>query len=107
MHILLVSDAWHPQINGVVRTLDTTRAIVEEKGHTFSRITPDQFRINMRTSSPPLPCIKPLIKIHFSYQLGRQSHILHHILGLTCPCWCLRLSRRLTPQRVPPTILGD
>ena len=32
MHILLVSDAWHPQINGVVRTLDTTRAIVEEKG---------------------------------------------------------------------------
>ncbi len=47
MHILLVSDAWHPQINGVVRTLDTTRAIVEDKGHTFSRITPDQFRINL------------------------------------------------------------
>ena len=47
MHILLVSDAWHPQINGVVRTLDTTRAIVEDKGHTFSRITPDQFRIHM------------------------------------------------------------
>ena len=23
MNILIVSDAWHPQINGVVRTLDT------------------------------------------------------------------------------------
>ena len=55
MHILLVSDAWHPQINGVVRTLDTTRAIVEEKGHTFSRITPDQFRINM-----PMPMYKEI-----------------------------------------------
>ena len=39
MHILLVSDAWHPQINGVVRTLDTTRAIVEDKGwHLTGRI---------------------------------------------------------------------
>lgn len=47
MHILLVSDAWYPQINGVVRTLDTTRKIVEEKGHTFSRITPDMFDVNM------------------------------------------------------------
>ena len=47
MHILLVSDAWYPQINGVVRTLDTTRKIVEDKGHTFSRITPDLFDINM------------------------------------------------------------
>lgn len=24
MHILLVTDAWYPQVNGVVRTLDTT-----------------------------------------------------------------------------------
>ncbi|MGC6512262.1 MAG: glycosyltransferase family 4 protein [Parvibaculales bacterium] len=33
MRILIVTDAWHPQINGVVRTLDTTRRTLEAMGH--------------------------------------------------------------------------
>lgn len=33
MRTLIVTDAWHPQVNGVVRTLDTTRQHLEAIGH--------------------------------------------------------------------------
>jgi glycosyltransferase involved in cell wall biosynthesis len=41
--ILFITDAWHPQINGVVRTLSTTGRELERMGHTVSFIGPDQF----------------------------------------------------------------
>jgi glycosyltransferase involved in cell wall biosynthesis len=43
MRIALVSDAWAPQVNGVVRTLTTTVAMLREQGHEVETITPDQF----------------------------------------------------------------
>src|SRR3546814_4238890 len=42
--ILLASDAWFPQVNGVVRTLSRVRAELEAQGHVFEVICPDQFR---------------------------------------------------------------
>ncbi|WP_422367086.1 glycosyltransferase family 4 protein [Pelagibius sp.] len=44
MRILLASDAWFPQINGVVRTLSRVRQELEAEGHVFEVIAPDQFR---------------------------------------------------------------
>lgn len=44
MKITLVSDAWTPQVNGVVRTLQTTIAMLEQAGHAVHTITPDLFR---------------------------------------------------------------
>ncbi len=44
MRIALVSDAWRPQINGVVRTLETTVGKLRSRGYTVETITPDQFR---------------------------------------------------------------
>ena len=44
MKLALVSDAWTPQINGVVRTLTTTVGKLRERGHMVETITPDQFR---------------------------------------------------------------
>jgi glycosyltransferase involved in cell wall biosynthesis len=41
MHILIVTDAWPPQVNGVVRTLQTTGAKLRERGHKVSFITPE------------------------------------------------------------------
>ncbi|WP_019833905.1 glycosyltransferase family 4 protein [Sphingomonas sp. PR090111-T3T-6A] len=43
MRIALVSDAWAPQVNGVVRTLTTTVAMLRGQGHVVETITPDQF----------------------------------------------------------------
>lgn len=44
MKILIVSDAWYPQTNGVVRTLDMVRGELRRQGHAIVMITPDQFR---------------------------------------------------------------
>lgn len=44
MKILFITDAWHPQINGVVRTLSTTGHELEKMGHRVGFIGPDQFR---------------------------------------------------------------
>jgi glycosyltransferase involved in cell wall biosynthesis len=44
MKLALVSDAWAPQVNGVVRTLGTTVAKLRSRGETVETITPDQFR---------------------------------------------------------------
>ena len=43
MRITLVSDAWTPQVNGVVRTLSTVVDLVTARGHRVQTITPDRF----------------------------------------------------------------
>lgn len=43
MRIQIVTDAWHPQINGVVRTLTHTAGELERMGHTVSLVTPALF----------------------------------------------------------------
>lgn len=44
MRIALVSDAWLPQVNGVVRTLTTVAREAAALGHEVRPITPDHFR---------------------------------------------------------------
>ena len=44
MRIALVSDAWRPQVNGVVRTLSAVTEIASMRGHRIGMITPDRFR---------------------------------------------------------------
>ena len=54
--ILLVTDAWAPQVNGVVRTLETIIKKLEEKGLEIKVISPDMFQ------TLPLP-IYPEIRL--------------------------------------------
>jgi len=44
LRILLVTDAWEPQVNGVVRTLKTTARELTAMGHEVRFLTPQQFR---------------------------------------------------------------
>jgi len=44
MRILIATDAWEPQVNGVVRTLTRTVAELQAMGHTVEVIEPGQFR---------------------------------------------------------------
>ena len=41
--ILIATDAWHPQVNGVVRTLDTTAATLRALGHVVEVVEPSGF----------------------------------------------------------------
>ncbi|NDH70744.1 MAG: hypothetical protein EBY54_05160, partial [Proteobacteria bacterium] len=43
MKILIATDAYFPQVNGVVRTLHETGEILKSQGHTIEYITPQLF----------------------------------------------------------------
>lgn len=44
MKIMIVTDAWEPQVNGVVRTLKATRTELTAMGHEVDFLTPLEFR---------------------------------------------------------------
>ena len=44
MNITIVTDAWAPQVNGVVRTLEATRDELVRLGHHVAIIAPDSYR---------------------------------------------------------------
>jgi glycosyltransferase involved in cell wall biosynthesis len=41
--ILIATDAWHPQVSGVVRTLDTTAQVLREWGHEVELVEPSPY----------------------------------------------------------------
>ncbi|MCR5871406.1 MULTISPECIES: glycosyltransferase family 4 protein [unclassified Sphingomonas] len=43
MRIAIVTDAWEPQVNGVVRTLQSVKRVLEAQGHQVRVISPDLF----------------------------------------------------------------
>ena len=55
MKILIVTDAWYPQVNGVVRTLDETSKELKKLGHEVKLITPEGF---LTIPCPTYPEIK-------------------------------------------------
>lgn len=44
MRIMIVTDAWEPQVNGVVRTIKSTRRELQSMGHTVDILSPLEFR---------------------------------------------------------------
>jgi glycosyltransferase involved in cell wall biosynthesis len=44
MKIMIVTDAWEPQVNGVVRTLKQTMHELKKMGHSIEMITPLEFK---------------------------------------------------------------
>jgi 3-deoxy-D-manno-octulosonic-acid transferase len=59
MKLLIVSDAWFPQTNGVVRTLEETARELERMGHTVKIVGPEK---SWRTFAAPT---YPEIKLEF------------------------------------------
>jgi glycosyltransferase involved in cell wall biosynthesis len=54
VRILIATDAWHPQVNGVVRTLATTADHLARRGHRVDIVSPDQFRTVPLPSYPEI-----------------------------------------------------
>ncbi|WP_255987462.1 glycosyltransferase family 4 protein [Chitinolyticbacter albus] len=63
MKILIVTDAWEPQVNGVVRTLKQTRHELTQMGHTVELLTPQEFKT--------FPC-PTYPEIRLSWRPGRK-----------------------------------
>ncbi|MGY6629766.1 MAG: glycosyltransferase family 4 protein [Wenzhouxiangella sp.] len=94
MKILIVTDAWAPQVNGVVRTLETTRAMLERFGHQVEVLSPEgqatlpcpgygEIRLTLRPWRAVRDCLS-----------GCQFDAIHIAtegpLGLAARRWCLR-----------------
>ena len=62
MKILLITDAWHPQINGVVRTLDQTVSNLRLRGHEVEVIAPSDDYFTL-----PLPTYPDIRLAPFAY----------------------------------------
>ena len=97
MHLALVTDAWAPQVNGVVRTLQRTKAELERLGHQVDTISPDQFRTIPCPTYPEIRlALWPGRKVYRELDALKPDAI--HIstegpLGRAARAWCLK--RRL------------
>lgn len=92
--ITIVTDAWHPQVNGVVRSLDSTIEEMRRLGHDIMLVTPDRFR------NIPLPSY-PEIRIALTRystvakEIDKFQPSFVHIategpLGFYARKWCLK-----------------
>jgi glycosyltransferase involved in cell wall biosynthesis len=64
MKILIVSDAWLPQINGVVQTFLMTKNLLEKMGHEVKMVTPELFRTIPCPTYPEIRlALRPVKKI--------------------------------------------
>ena len=59
MRILIATDAWHPQVNGVVRTITTLARTVSKFGATIEFLTPEGFLTLPLPTYPGLRCAVP------------------------------------------------
>ena len=92
--ILFATDAWHPQVNGVVRTLDTTVRTLRAAGHTVEVVEPSAYR---QVGVPFYPEIRLALTLprHVERRVRefRPDHV--HVstegpLGLIVRRYCLR-----------------
>ena len=100
MRIALVTDAWLPQVNGVVRTLASVTGELRAMGHEVELIAPDRFR---SFPCPTYPEIR--LALAGSRSVGRllaefapdAIHIsTEGPLGWAARNWCLRQRRSFT-----------
>ncbi len=97
---MIVTDAWLPQINGVVSTLAQTAAWLGRFGHEIRMITPRDFRSVACPTYPEIRLsIRPYRNVEHSI-LAFQPQALHIAtegpLGLSARRFCLRHGMRFT-----------
>jgi len=94
LRILIVTDAWEPQVNGVVRTLKTTARELHTMGHEVRFLTPLEFRT---LACPTYPEIRlslfPQGKVNRTIR-EFDADVLHIAtegpLGMAARRWALR-----------------
>lgn len=94
MRILLVSDAWAPQVNGVVRTLEKTRETLLGFGHEVQVLSPEGYRTLPCPSYPEIRlALRPGKAVRDAFEQGPFDAV--HIategpIGMAARRWCMR-----------------
>lgn len=98
--ILIVTDAWHPQTNGVVRCLDNVGRQLRGRGHDVQYLTPERFWTVPLPTYPEIRLsLAPLGAI--AGQIGALAPDFLHIategpLGLQARLYCAEAGLRFT-----------
>jgi glycosyltransferase involved in cell wall biosynthesis len=100
MRLLIATDAWFPQVNGVVRTLDRLRQELTRMGHEVEIVSPDGYK------SVPMPTYNEIRLAlttpgQIAERIERFAPDYIHIategpIGLMARRWCLRQQRPFT-----------
>jgi glycosyltransferase involved in cell wall biosynthesis len=97
MKLAIVTDAWMPQVNGVVTTLTRTRECVEQLGHEVLVISPDGFRTFPCPTYPEIRLAllpgRPLARALDTFSADAIHVATEGPLGLAAARYCRR--RRL------------
>ncbi len=100
MRILVATDAWRPQVNGVVRTYERLAAEAGKLGATLDFLTPEPFpTLPLPTYAEIRLALLTLREVEAKVAEFRPDYI--HIategpIGLVTRSWCLRQSKRFT-----------
>lgn len=94
--IAIVSDAWFPQINGVVRVLDTLKHHLTDRGYQVEIFAPDRFRTIPCPTYPEIPlAILPGRTLPGMLE-NFDPEVIHiateGALGIAAKKWCLKNS---------------
>ncbi|CDM58652.1 glycosyltransferase family 4 protein [Rhizobium favelukesii] len=92
--LVIVSDAWHPQVNGVVRSIENTNRELATMGIEVAMVTPQGFH---SIPCPTYPEIRLSIANYRRVAREIEKHMPSYVhiategpLGLTARRWCLR-----------------
>jgi glycosyltransferase involved in cell wall biosynthesis len=93
VNLAIATDAWFPQVNGVVRSLSTTLGLLRRRGHNVEVIAPDRF---MTVPMPGYASIRLAMAPRFGVRrmLDTMEPELVHIategpIGWAARGWCL------------------
>ncbi len=98
--ILIVSDAWKPQVNGVVRTLMTVAGELRGMGHVVEVIGPDRFRTIPCPTYPDISLSllprRRLVRMIEAFKPDALHIATEGPLGLAARGWAKRTGFRFT-----------
>ncbi|MEM8795660.1 MAG: glycosyltransferase family 1 protein [Pseudomonadota bacterium] len=100
MRLVIVTDAWHPQVNGVVRTLERTRLELISMGHEVEIVSPEPF---FTVPLPTYPEIRLSLATMRAVGVEIEKHTPDHIhiategpLGHAARRYCLASEKLFT-----------
>lgn len=100
MKIAIITDAWAPQVNGVVRTLAMVTAELRALGHQVLLVTPDQFRTVACPGYPEIRLALAGARAVGGKLAGFAPDAIHIAtegpLGWAARRWCLAQGRAFT-----------
>ena len=100
MRIALATDAWHPQVNGVVRSLSTTVERLQRRDHEVTVIEPSRFRTVPCPTYPEIRlavmCDRRVRRLLDELQPDAVHIAAEGPIGWATRGWCLRRRRRFT-----------